>query len=179
MVGAADFVVTRAALHTNVGFLIALQAGIVAALAVVAASALNADGAIRRVADPMSGIATTRRQIGGTAQLLAITGAKAAGVVTALRMPCLPRIRIAGQSGAAIGPALVRSWGWRNFTHALIAIPGLLAGTFDRFGSRCWTSGGIGIALQHGGADYRRATQPEDAFQHRASISPLGQRLDQ
>lgn len=120
---------------------------------------------IRVAADPKS--------IRRTALFLPITGAQAAGIVTAFGMLGIARVGIAGCTGTTIGSARIRRIRRAN---ALTSVGNLPARTGHRLGRRGRTPRGICPGFQQHPARQRRASQSEQALEHTAAALAARQR---
>lgn len=108
------------------------------------------------------------------AQLFAITGAGATGIVTTLGMRRGSGMPVGGKASTAIGSASIRR---RGRADTLPIDRYLIARAFggSRRGGRA--SRGFGIVLERDRTDRRRPANPEQSLEERATTSALRKRL--
>lgn len=114
-----------------------------------------------RVADTLRWGNPTGARISLATQLFAVTGAKAAVLVTAFGVGGPDPSRI-----AAIWTAFFGTRGRWHQAEALPTLRRLLAGAANRSGGRGWTTGRLRVSLQDGAADRSRTAEAEEPLEH-------------
>ena len=135
---------------------------------------LAAGWSIGTGADLVGGRQAPRPGVRRAAELFAVAGAVAAGLVAAFGMGRPDRGRI-----AAIGAAFLGAGRGRDLTDALAVDVGLLTGAAREFGGGGRTASRLGVGLQNGAADRGGATEAEEPLEHGATACAVGKRLDQ